>query len=257
MIPQSTFQADYRKMAFPVDICYTNQPQPQHWHEEFEIIACMNGYFTLVLDSHFFTFHSGDMAIIPGRCMHSFFHTDTSKIFCMKFSHKLLRNSPDELRDFIGQNNVSLFWSEEVRSHCWSILEQIQEEYEHQADGWRSAISQLLYALQTCSIRCFSRRSDPRQLGTTRASPQIHQILLYISAHYKEEGFSMSDCAKHFNFNRNYFSTMFSQATGVTFHRYLQSLRMRQFEHLLVSTDDPITELCLQAGFSSVKTVNR
>lgn len=257
MIPQSSFQPDYRKMDFPVSMDSGHAPQQWHWHEEFEIIMCVKSSFILGLDFQFYTLKAEELVMIPGRYMHCLLNTEDAELFSIKFSHKLLRNSPEELRVFLSQNNLSLFWQEKDKQYIRKIVREIREEFLARQPGWQSAIAAQLYAFQSYSVRHLPQIVDSPLLGTRRASHKIHEILLYVAAHYKEERFSVRNCARHFNFNSNYFSALFSQSTGVTFQKYLSSLRLREFEHLLLATDDPVTEICGRAGFSSVKTLNR
>ncbi len=257
MIPHSAFQEDYRKMQFPVHAICTNETQHWHWHEEFEILLSLKEHFILGLDQQFYTMPAGELVIIPGRHVHCILSPANASHFTLKFSHKLLRNTPEELSDFIASNTLSLFWEEPHKIYLRSLVQKLQTVFEGKQRGWQSELSCLLYAIQAYVIQNLPMKEDQSMLRSRRTSYQIHEILVYISRHYKDEHFSMPLCASHFHFNPNYFSTYFSQHTGLSFHKYVQSLRLREFEHLLLSTDSPISELCPRAGFSSVKTLNR
>ena len=257
LIPQSFFQEDFRKMAFPVSLDEALESQPWHWHEEFEIFYCCRGNFTLGMDLQFHQLQEGEMAMVAGRLMHCLLIQPEAEVFSIKFSHKLLRNSPQELLIFLSQQNLSTFWTEADKRHVGRIVTGIRREFLRREPGWQSAVSSLLYQFLSYSVRHLPRQENCALLGTRRGSHQIYEILLYIAGHYQDENFSVRDCARHFNFNSNYFSTLFSKSTGVTFQQYLNSLRLRNFEYLLLNTDDPITEICSRAGFSSVKTLNR
>lgn len=56
---------------------------------------------------------------------------------------------------------------------------------------------------------------------------------------------------------RAHFIREFARTFGETPYRYLQRRRVERAMHLLLWTDAPITEICLQVGFSSLGTFSR
>lgn len=244
-------------MSFPVHAVCSNVSQLWHWHEEFEILLCMDGTVQFGFEEDYYTLSAGDLVLLPGRMLHCILCPKESCIFTMKYSHKLLRNSPAELSDFIDKDGLSIHWTMQDTTFLRDLILHMKHEFEKKEPGWRSYVSQNLYAMQAYAVRHLPRRDERRLHNTHRAGVRIREVLLYVGSQYKNESFSMLACAKHFNFNPNYFSTFFSKSTGISFHKYVQMLRLREFEHLLLSTDDSVTECAFQAGFSSIKTLNR
>lgn len=56
---------------------------------------------------------------------------------------------------------------------------------------------------------------------------------------------------------RAHFIREFGKAFGETPYRYLQRRRVERAMHLLRWTDTPVTEICLQVGFTSLGTFSR
>lgn len=54
-----------------------------------------------------------------------------------------------------------------------------------------------------------------------------------------------------------HFSRSFKQTFGETPHRYLQRRRVERAMFLLRTTDEPVTEICVSVGFTSLGTFSR
>ena len=63
----------------------------------------------------------------------------------------------------------------------------------------------------------------------------------------------MEDMEKTFNFSKAYFNTMFKNYTGMTFHKYLQKIRLEKAKEFLEHGDEKITAICEMVGYSDAK----
>ncbi|HWC25994.1 MAG TPA: helix-turn-helix transcriptional regulator [Solirubrobacteraceae bacterium] len=63
--------------------------------------------------------------------------------------------------------------------------------------------------------------------------------------------------ARSVHLSRAHFIRSFREAFGETPHRYLQRRRLERAMALLRETDRPVTEICLDVGFSSLGTFSR
>lgn len=254
------YQKDYRDRDFPINAILTtkNGSFQWHWHEEIEIIVCMKSSQIVGLQGHFYELNPGDIIIIPSNILHNNIITLDHTQLTMKISTRLLGNCPEELDAFFERNLISLFWSEEDKDAIYQLIWTLWEEYNSKNFGYQAAVSAHLYSLLTYAVRHLPlRQTQPDSPDSIkRLSDTIQDVLMYISQNFRDP-LTLSDCAAKFNFNAHYFSTLFSKTTGITFHKYLSILRLREFEHLLLTTDRSITELCSASGFTSVKSLNR
>lgn len=71
----------------------------------------------------------------------------------------------------------------------------------------------------------------------------------YIDAHYVDA--SLSEAAKYFGFNVNYFSSMVKEKTGQSFMDHVNERRMIEARRLLAKPDLSLQEIIHQVGYSS------
>ncbi|MBR1558624.1 MAG: AraC family transcriptional regulator [Clostridia bacterium] len=115
---------------------------------------------------------------------------------------------------------------------CTSILAR-QELFE-------PTISATLYDMLMCL--CASVEKHSRERGNSR------EILAYIDGRLGTR-LTLESVAAHFGYNPNYFSTMFSRTTGVTFSKYVQLQRINQSRILLITTQWPLESISEELGY--------
>ena len=91
-------------------------------------------------------------------------------------------------------------------------------------------------------------RKAPENIHTT--DTQIVGAARFISAHYMDP-ITAADISKAAGYSPNYLSRRFKQAVGIGVHQYLMFIRLQHVAHVLLSTDDSVTEIALRCGFVS------
>jgi two-component system response regulator YesN len=98
------------------------------------------------------------------------------------------------------------------------------------------------------SVQAFPLLRQSKELGAgetpalrSNHSQQIVQRMLdYIHEHYSRP-MQLGDVAAAMNMNAAYVSSLFHTTTGVTFHHYLEELRLARAKDLL---RDPVNQVC-------------
>lgn len=85
---------------------------------------------------------------------------------------------------------------------------------------------------------------------------KIQAITAYIHSHY-EEDLSLDILAKEFYLSVYYLAHQFKAVTGYTVLNYIQLVRVRNAQHLLLNSTLRITEIAERTGFSSSSQFNR
>lgn len=79
-----------------------------------------------------------------------------------------------------------------------------------------------------------------------------NDVLQYIDAHFKEQDLSQTKMADLFGVSAYTLSRLFKNEVGVGFAEYVVAKRIAYATERLLSTDDSISEICAEAGFSSI-----
>ncbi|MEW6360192.1 MAG: helix-turn-helix domain-containing protein [Planctomycetota bacterium] len=84
----------------------------------------------------------------------------------------------------------------------------------------------------------------------------IGEVMAYIRAHYPE-GLSLPQIAGHVHLSSSYLSSLFRKHSGQTMSSYLNSLRMKKAEELLLASRLSVKQIAAQTGFRSAPYFSR
>lgn len=84
----------------------------------------------------------------------------------------------------------------------------------------------------------------------------IYRTVAYVASHYKES-FTLTDMAHDLGVSPYTLSRVFSGTFHTNFNQYVNQTRLDYACSLLRNTDEPITTICMNAGFDSQRTFNR
>ncbi len=98
--------------------------------------------------------------------------------------------------------------------------------------------------------------SDKAESTGNDRDDKVQEILRYVWMNYRNE-ISLTDIADQMFLSRSTVSRMFKNYTGEDFPEYLKNLRLKAVLNELRTTDHSITEIALNAGFSSPAVLNR
>jgi AraC-like DNA-binding protein len=95
--------------------------------------------------------------------------------------------------------------------------------------------------------------ASPRALISPHAKQVVDEILAYVHQHYTRP-LHLGDVAAAFNMNAAYLSDRFSTVAGVTFHHYLEQLRLAQAQELLRDPSVRVSEVAYAVGYTDPNT---
>ena len=83
---------------------------------------------------------------------------------------------------------------------------------------------------------------------TQGENPIIERIYSYVQEHLTED-FTVSSVANEMNISIYYLSHLFKSITGISILEFRNESRLTKAKHLLVSTDQSISQIALQCGY--------
>ena len=107
-------------------------------------------------------------------------------------------------------------------------------------------------ALGQASSEGASGLAEPHTLPLNGNHSQqlVQRMLDYIHQHYSHP-VELQDLAAAMNLNASYVSSLFSTTLGVTFHHYLEELRLARAEELLRDPVNRVSEVAYAVGYSN------
>lgn len=234
-----------------------------HWHSAMEIICPVENTYDVNASGMCFKLNPGDILIIPPGELHELIAPDWGRRFIYLMNISLI----SKLKGFAGIQTILshpllINKSEfpKIYDDIYQILLQIRNEYFNNNEFAELSIQALLLSL---FVKIGDNHNNAEELfPNVRLYKQkeyvqkFNQALEYIDNHYNEE-ITLGTVADQIGFSKYHFSRVFKQYTGYTFCDYLTYRRIKVAEDFLASPDYSITEVAMQAGFSSISTFNR
>lgn len=85
---------------------------------------------------------------------------------------------------------------------------------------------------------------------------KVNQVCDYIELHFHED-LSLSELSEYVGWSESHLSKKFTESLGVGFHHFLNTTRIEHAKLDLTYTDETITDIALQNGFSSAASFAR
>lgn len=92
---------------------------------------------------------------------------------------------------------------------------------------------------------------DP--VGSSDRADVVCRILNYLNDHFSQR-LTVEQVAAHFGYSRSRFSHLFKSTIGYSLPQYLNMLRCQSISEALMTTDAPIVDLAINAGFNNAHT---
>lgn len=227
---------------------------PSHWHSELELHICTRGSFCLELEEQQYTLHAGDAIVIPGYIAHAILSSspDFGRI-SLTFGYALLGNEIKSIQhSFFRVSFDDPQTPEEVRRPFLLIIDAFSNSSCVTADNdWQIRSGLFLLATLLRSQQTTAKISEQLQ-DRVQQLDSIYTVLEYVSQHYADK-ISVDTAAEIAGYAKTYFCRQFKQATGVSFHRYLNNYRIGAACILLEDSRLSVTEIAQRTGFSSAK----
>ncbi len=151
---------------------------------------------------------------------------------------------PEEIVDkiFIDYGRLCLSFNQEDTDNLDKLVENlIGEAGKGNTDGKSHIIREIVNTLR----QAYVSKNDDKD-----ASDYLQErILKIIQRDIKREVFQLADVASELKISKYYMCHLFKRKTNTSIINYRNSIRISFAKRLLISTDLPITDICMQTGF--------
>ncbi|MGN1166667.1 MAG: helix-turn-helix transcriptional regulator [Lachnospiraceae bacterium] len=270
MIPQLKENRTHGTKSYPYEQYYMRNIHhafqfPVHWHEEIEIIYVEEGKLHVKIGEQDMDGEAGDLFFVNPRELHLMSSPDGKvKYYTLLFPIEFISfQSLDELEANliapIRSNQMMLpeqLTDEALKKKVREILvKMIADNREiHHLDIKEIGLSShhlqtRIYLLQI--LQMLYEAGALTKAETAGNSNMQKELLGYIQNHYTEK-ITLSMLAEEFHLSEKYISRYFVEHFYLPFSNYVVHLRLTHAKQLLETTDESITEIALQSGFSNV-----
>ncbi len=221
---------------------------PLHRHHEAELAYCLEGQTDITVNGRVITLRSGQLLYVAPFTPHEYRSESGAKVAVAEFGHALLKE------DFLPFTKFPELYRL-YDSPC-EVTEKMTRLCAHltgEAPTARLDVISAIYALAAAVLRDTGSSDD---YTGDRSFERIEPALTLIYMKYTED-IKIEDACRATNLSPGNFCTIFKKATGMSFHKYLNSYRIRNCCYLLKGTDMTTEEIFSLSGFCDLKTFYR
>lgn len=136
------------------------------------------------------------------------------------------------------------------------ILQEMTAEYVLHAHQTRAAMDSMMLRLLDCLIENYQLGQGQIEADENDTDARMRQMMQYIINHIHDE-ISLSDLADEMFVSTSTLSRIFKKNTGMYFADYVMRLRVRTSLGLLRTSEQNLTQIAMNCGFSTSAAFNR
>lgn len=236
---------------------------PPHWHNEIEILYCLEGEFTAKADGSEHKVRKGQAVFVSSTQMHEYFNAvgQQTTALLLEIGPLLIQNDFQRLAERAFSKPV---WDIDAQDsptaiELFSIFQAVVRELKTGTppeSEW--SIRGCLHSLAAVMLRQMQceEKADTRRTRKNNAMMKLFEAMNYIEEHYQEQ-ITVEEVAKLLGYSKTNFCNQFKYATQLSFHKYLNTFRINMACTLLKETGDPVALIAEKVGLPEAKTFCR
>lgn len=250
------FHIDYGTRTEQVNMVF------QHFHKTFEIFILLNGDCSHILEGRVYPIDPLDIVLIKPFLLHKTAYQNGKDsrrlVFTCSFNilERHFASELDQLKDLYDEEVPIIRADEDSQRSLVSLFNEMFLATKSQSPA-RSMKVYSLFLDFTYQLTVLHR--DNRYTASRDGNPtviKIQQITAYLHAHYDQK-IDLDTISRQFSISRYYLAHTFKQVTGFTFTNYLQLIRVRRAQELLINTNLRVIDIFDRCGFGSLSQFNR
>ncbi len=232
--------------------CFHSCPPtyPIHFHKETEFFYILHGTVDVDINGISTRMQAGDFAVIFPGLLHEYRAiTEKSTALLVLFQPELVADYTLLLQNYEPHSPVVSHPA--CHSDINFAMMQLWGETRHATSDAKiySAYLQLLLARTVSQLALCPRKELPH-------NNILYQVVEYLTENFTQH-LTLSDTASACGISKYYLSRLFSQQMHMSFHDYLNTLRVNDAQTKLRTTQFSITDISYQCGFENPRSFNR
>ena len=225
---------------------------PMHIHDLLEVVYCRGGELDITIDDVNYRLHKNDIAVICPLVVHSYNVNAGQGVDGVIFivNTALYPALSDMLSDACPVSPV--IRSRDMSGAAFYALSALCNICENPL-GRGSELKSIAWLGVALTEMCTQMAMVKRTLS---ARDTIMRTILYLQQNFRQP-LTLGQAASATGTSPNYLSALFSKQPRISFHTLLNAMRLNHALDMLRHSDLPVTEICYDCGFSSLRTFNR
>ncbi|RFU94005.1 AraC family transcriptional regulator [Sphaerochaeta halotolerans] len=235
----------------------------QHFHDFYELFFLVDDHASHIIEGEYFSLQRYDMVLLKPSLLHMTLYPRGEKpkarlIVAFRISPTLspMERQVKRLLSIFDEEPPIFRFSGSLLNRILQLFNTIYKLGTERQPGYDLMIHgkflELLWVIQTNrKINLFTKAEI-----TDSITQKIYEVTSYLHTHYAEE-LSLQEVADHFSVSSFYLSHQFKRVTGLNFVSFLQQIRVRNAQQLLLYSKMKVKEICLACGFTSFSQFNR
>ena len=221
---------------------------PPHLHEAIEIIYVTDGTVELGVGQELFHMGKNDFAIVFPNVIHHYqtFGAEKSKVIYLFMEPSLTPGFYEELQRYSPAFPVVN--SKKVHVDIVNSIKTLVNMKEFNP--------MIIQAHAQIILAHVFSDMDMVDKDTVGGDDIIYCAVEYVAKNFKQE-ICLDKMAYDLGVSKYILSRMFSKTFHCNFNKYVNGVRLNYASSVLENTNEPITTICLDAGFESQRTFNR
>lgn len=231
---------------------------PKHWHSNIEIFYIITGGIDLWVNSEKYELCNDNLIVVNINEIHSSQYKKNGDGVLLQIPYELVKNYYPHIDNIsfvcnsvLETNNVDKYFK------LKNLLKELDYIYNDKKDGYilksYSLLFDILFELVTKFSVC---RPDKEKIESKKNLDRLTQIVEYIKENKKTD-LPLDMVAEKVNLTPQYLSKYFKKYMGISYIKYLNSLRLESAYKDLLNTDLSITHIAIDNGFSDTKAFNK
>jgi len=229
---------------------------PSHWHSEIEIIYCLTGSFSAIINGHCHVLSAGQTAFVACAEPHEYTGIGPgTKCLLIEIGAGFLKQNFQEFAERSFEQTVMEIIPPRIRHLFDTIIAELQQPGK---TGGEWIITGCLFELAAYILRDIPGKKEISSQKYERfgAMQRMGKLLEYIYNNYNEN-ITIENAARQVAYEKSNFCKQFKKATQMTFHQYLNMIRISKACIFLKESNDSISIIAEKTGFPEAKTFCR
>lgn len=235
-----------------------------HCHNCLELNLVESGAGKYIIGGKLYPICPGDMFIINNSERHLAIHEGeelTLSVIVFDSDYVWKKYGQDYLKPFFQRrDNFSnrIYrgcegYEELLRAFCF-----MKEEEQSKRAGWQMVMEASANLLLALLYRHYNENQelDEQQKGMQHSFGRINRALEYMDTHFQER-ITLEQLARETALSRTYLCKCFRDITGQALFEYLEQVRVQHACYLLQTSEKPVAQVGMEAGFETVSYFNR